>query len=136
MWAQEMLQVSFELTAAHPSAAEDHSCWDKEGWSSTSWGFRLPSLRCLQRHVLGVSKGLCAFQNVDTQRNLVQGVPPLGQVVKEGWLDTFSTCRRLGTALYCHMGGQRRCLELFPAPLLLSQWGPTPLQGRESHPLG
>lgn len=33
--AQGMLQVSFGLAAAHPSAAEDHSCWDK-GWSPTS----------------------------------------------------------------------------------------------------
>lgn len=88
--AQGMLQVSFELTAAHPSAAEDHSCWDKEGWSSTSGGFRLPSLRCLQCRVLGVSKGLCAFQNVDIQRNSLQGVHPLGQVVRKAGLDTFS----------------------------------------------
>lgn len=48
-----------------------------------SWSFRLTSLRCPQCPVFGLSKGLCAFQNVDIQRHLLPGIDPLGQVARK-----------------------------------------------------
>jgi len=61
-----------------------------------SCGFRLPNLRCLQCPVLGISKCLCAFQNIDYPETLASEGSSLGRSGEEGWLDTFGTCRRVG----------------------------------------
>lgn len=61
-----------------------------------SCGFRLPNLRCLQCPVLGISKGSCAFQNIDCPETLASEGSSIGIKGEEGWLDTYSTCRRVG----------------------------------------
>lgn len=59
-----------------------------------SCGFRLPNLRCLQCPVLGISKGLCAFRNVDYAEIFASEGSSLGISSEEGWVDTFSNYRR------------------------------------------
>lgn len=81
-----------------------------------SCGCRLPSLRCLQCPVLCISKGLCAFQNIDYPEAFASEGSSFGISSEEGWLDTFGTCRRVGDSFNHHTGrgGAWRCFQRAP----------------------
>lgn len=98
-----------------------------------SCGFRLPNLRCLQCPALGISKGLCAFRNVDYPETFASEGSSLGISGEEGWLDAFGTCRKVGDGFMPPRVGRGGAWSRFQ--FHSSRWEPASLHGRDGHPV-